>query len=192
MYDVLLTPVVTIPVIVALAITIVAQGYFDARRMKARLRAQAGRLGKMTAMLLAATEVVHKRDSERQIGHAIEATITALEEVGFDKLASGEVTFEGVMFGETKDGPFRRKSFRDPLASFSMDDLKEALRPEGDGGTVLRPGEGPNGEKYAGGGPGIRTGGDPFAGEGNGGSKGPRPYHKATDFDLSGRSPRAG
>lgn len=224
MFNVLLTPVVTLPVIAALAITIVAQGYLDARRTHDRLREQAKRLGKMSVALLAAATVVHRHDTERQIGHAVEATIDALKNVGFDKLASGEVTFAGVMFGDTpfnpdmvRRNPFetRRQGERDPFSefSFSLDDLKEALRPQGDGGTVLksalRPGEGPNGEKYA---PtsfdSIEPHEDALRREGNGGisdegaglgGKGQRPYHKSqadlSDFggaDFGGRSPRAG
>ena len=186
-----LSPVVTLSVIAALAILLAAQSYLSARRTKERLREQAKRLGIMTGALLEAAIILHKRDTERQIGRAIGAAFDAMKNIGFDKLASGEVEFEGVMFGDT---PFKSSRRRDPFAefAFSMDDLKDALRP----------GEGPNGEKYAGGG---RVGGDPFAGEGNGGirpepvkntgddgagfgDKGPRPYH----FTGGARSPRAG
>jgi ubiquitin len=195
-----LTPAVTIPVIAALAIIIVAQAYFDARRMKARLRAQAERLGKATAMLLAMEESVHKRAAKRLVGEAIEAAYDALKDIGFDKLARGDVTFEGVMFGDSlPQAELRRRQSRerDP-APFSMDELKEAL-----GGMP----------RYS----NKTTGGDPFAGEGNGGikesggasphedalnrerkndQKGRRPYHVATpDLEgagFGGRSPRAG
>ena len=119
-----LSPAVTLSVIAVLAIIIVAQAYFGARRMKARLHALSQRLGKMTAMLLAATTEILRKESERQVAHAIEATYDALKDVGFDKLAKGEVTFEGVMFGDVG-------LKADPLAEFSMDELKEALRPNG-------------------------------------------------------------
>lgn len=187
-----LSPVVTLSVIAALAILLAAQSYLSARRTKERLREQAKRLGIMTGALLEAAIILHKRDTERQIGRAIGAAFDAMKNIGFDKLASGEVEFEGVMFGDT---PFKSSRRRDPFAefAFSMDDLKDALRP----------GEGPNGEKYT-----RPVGGDPFAGEGNGGirpesvkstgddgagfgGKGPRPYHTA-ETDFSGRSPRAG
>lgn len=201
-----LTPVVTIPVIAALAISIVAQAYFDARRMKARLRAQAERFGKVTGKMLSVLAAKLTSDAEREVGRAIEFTYDTLKGIGFDKLAKGDVTFEGIMFGGTpfKSESLRRRPLRDnPFDEpFSLDELREALRPKADGGTVLRPGEGPRGEKY--------TGGDPFAGEGNGGApahedalnrerkgdqKGRRPYHAATDLDsvdFGGRSPRAG
>ena len=179
-----LTPVVTLPVIAVLVIAIAAQAW----RTKVRLREQAGLLGRMTAALLSAVTTGLKSETEREVGRAIEFTYDTLKGIGFDKLAKGEVTFEGVMFGGRmpKGESLRRRQFRDdpldPLAPFSLDELREALsgKPRfdakntgGDGGTVLHE--------------------DALGREGAGfGDKGPRPYSKATDFDLSGRSPRAG
>jgi hypothetical protein len=212
-----LSPVVTLPVIAVLAIGVAVQ----TRRIKTRLREQSIRLGKMTGVLLAAATAALKSETEREVARAIEFTYDTLKGIGFDKLASGEITFEGVMFGGRmpKAESLRRRPLRDnPFDEpFSLDELREALggkprysgskpgqknagdeafahvvdelrtfaaEPKMDGGTVLRPGEGPNGEYSA------TRAKDEGAGLGD---RGPRPYHKATDFDdLSGRSPRAG
>lgn len=199
-----LSPAATLSVIAALAIIIVAQAIFGARRLKDRLRARTISLAKLTGAVLAAKAVVHKRDSERQVAQAIEATYDALKDVGFDKLASGEVTFEGVMFGDSlpKDEPFKRRQFRDmdPLASFSMDELREAFgdKPHY---TEAKPGAEPHSfEEPLHGGGGLA--GDAArsaarraaarsaahrADEGAGlGGRGPRPFHTAT-HDFSGR-----
>ena len=80
-----LSPVVTLSVIAALAIGIVAQASFNARRMKDRLRTQAQRSVKLTMMLLETMSAIHKHDSERQVAQAINLTFDALKDVGFDK-----------------------------------------------------------------------------------------------------------
>src|SRR5665647_818664 len=103
MFDLVLSPAVTLSVIVALAIIIAAQAYFDARRTKARLRAQAKRLGQMTGMLLAAVTATLKSETEGKVSRAIDFTYNTLKDIGFDKLAKGDVTFEGVMFGAERD-----------------------------------------------------------------------------------------
>jgi hypothetical protein len=136
---------------------------------------------------------IHKRDTERQIGQSIEATFDALKDIGFDKLASGEVTFEGVMFGDSihKSEPFRRRTPArdlDPFASFSMAELAEAL-----GGKPRYSGA-KSGEPFKAGNHSDAHFEEPVknAGEGAGlGDKGPRPFHAAT-HDFSGHSPRAG
>jgi hypothetical protein len=187
-----LSPVVTLSVIAALAIGIVAQALYNARRMKVR-SAQLARFVKATAMLVMEMAVEHKRDTERQIGQAIEATFDALKDVGFDKLASGEVSFEGVMFGGStpKSESFRRRTPArdlDPFASFSMAELAEAL-----GGKPRYSGA-KSGEPFKAGNHSDAHFEEPVknAGEGAGlGDKGPRPFHAAT-HDFSGHSPRAG
>lgn len=179
-----LSPVVTIPVIAALAITIAAQAYFDARRAKNRLRVQAQRLGKMTGALLAAVSATLMSETDRQVDRAIEFTYDTMKAIGFAKLAEGKVTFEDIMFG----GPLpeaeslRHRHGRDRPIPFSMDELKEALRPhaapkadifvDSHGGAHLF--EEP-----------VKNTGDEGAGFGG---KGQRPYHKAN----TDRSPRAG
>ena len=187
-----LSPVFTIPVIVILIFAIAAQ----ARRMKYRLREQAKRLGKMTGVLLAAVTAGLKSETEREVGRAIEFTYNTLKNIGFDKLAKGDVTFEGVMFGAE---PFRRRQWRDhdpldppspfdPLAPFSMDDLKEALRPKAEAAhpkdTLFVDSHGGVHDFEE---PRKNTGDDEGAGLGG---KGQRPYHKATDFDLSAAEAR--
>ena len=206
MYDlhILLSPVVTIPVIAALVIILAAQSYLAARRLNERLHKQAAKLGKMTAAILAATTIMHKRDTERQIGRAIETAFDVMKDIGFDKLASGEVEFEGVMFGDTpfKSGPSpRRRQFRDdPFEAFSLDELKEALRPGGGtgGSPFAKPGVEPHSFDTKA--TGVEESGlheDALNREGAGlGGKGPRPFHAgrmAEDFNPDfDRSPRAG
>ena len=187
-----LSPAVTIPVIAVLAITVAVQ----ARRVKTRLREQSIRLGKMTGVLLAAVTAGLKSETEREVGRAIEFTYNTLKGIGFDKLAKGDVTFEGVMFG----GPLpKRRQWRDhdpldplspfdPLAPFSMDDLKEALRPKAEAAhpkdTLFVDSHGGVHDFEE---PRKNTGDDEGAGLGD---KGQRPYHKATDFDLSAAEAR--
>ena len=203
MYDlhILLSPVVTLPVIAALAILLAAQSYLAARRLNERLHKQAAKLGKMTAAMLAATTIMHKRDTERQIGRAIETAFDVMKDIGFDKLASGEVEFEGVMFGDT---PFKPNTARrrplggldDPFEAFSLDELKEALRP---GPRFdVKPGAEPHSFDTKA--TGVEESGlheDALNREGAGlGGKGPRPFHTgrmAEDFNPDfDRSPRAG
>lgn len=188
-----LSPAVAFSVIAALVIVIVAQAYFDAWRMRNRLHAQARRFGKITGMTLAAVVANLKSESEREVGRAIEFTYSTLKDIGFDKLARGDVTFEGVMFG----GPLPGRPFRglDPLAPFSLDDLKEALRPKAEAEAAH-----PKDTLFVDSHGGVhdfeeprKNTGDDDEGAGPGG-KGQRPYHKATDFDLSAaeaRRPRA-
>lgn len=190
-----LSPVVTIPVIAVLVIAIAAQAW----RTKVRLREQARRLGKMTAALLAAVTTGLQRETEREVGRAIEFTYNTLKGIGFDKLAKGDVTFEGVMFG-AKAEPFRRRQWSDhdpldppspfdPLAPFSLDDLKEALRPKAEAAH-------PKDTLFVDSHGGVhdfeeprKNTGDDDEGAGLGG-KGQRPYHRATDFDQSAAEAR--
>jgi hypothetical protein len=181
MYDLVLPPVVTFSVIAALAIIIAAQAYFDARRMKARLRAQSIRLGKMTGMLLEVVTATLKSETEREVSRAIDFTYNTLRDIGFDKLAKGDVTF-GV--ARRHHDPLDPLSPFDPLAPFSMDDLKEALRPK-DGSKVAMFVDSQGGahlfEEP------VKNTDDEGAGLGG---KGSRPYHTAT-ADFAPRDPRA-
>jgi len=166
-----LSPVVTIPVIAVLAIIVAVQ----ARRIKTRLREQSIRLGKMTGVLLAAVTAGLKSETERDVGRAIEFTYNTLKGIGFDKLARGNVTFEDIMFGGEVDRPF------------SMDELKEALRPKAE---AVHPKDTRFVDSHG----GVHDFEEPRKNtddEGAGlGGKGQRPYHEATDFDA--RNPRAG
>jgi hypothetical protein len=168
------TPVVTFPVIAALCIVLVLSVY-DGQR---RLNKFAAKSGRTTARLLAAVVMAAEKEMARREAKTIGWTYDALKSIGFDKLATGDVTYEDIIFGthgrnfaEDLSPTGRRRAWRDrPLEPFSMDDLKSALRPTKDakvtdGGTVLR-------EDAAG-----------LEGQG------PRPYHTA---DTEARSPRAG
>jgi hypothetical protein len=205
-----LSPAITLPVIAALSITVVTQAYIDARRMKNRLREQSVRLGKMTAALLATATVVFKRESERQVIQAIEFTYEALKDIGFDKLASGNVAFEGVMFGDPLAkaalSRHRHDHDSDQSGAISMDELLSALccKPrysdvktspephsfETFADTMPGGGEGTGTKATGDEGVAMRDHENAVSREGDGGQKGPRPYSKAPDFGSY--SPRAG
>ncbi len=150
-----ITPVVTLPVIAALTVVLVGT-IIDSQR---RLRAQATRLGKTTNKLLVGIIKAVEAEMDRRVQVAVDTTFNLLV------------------------GPLPYAPYHFENSSFSMEEIKDAVRRSKTGGSPFnkpnfgRPGEGPNGEKYS-----VKeTGGDAAGLEGR-----PRPYHTAT------HGPRAG
>jgi hypothetical protein len=199
-----LSPVVTVPVIAVLALTIVGTIIDGKRRLRNQIARDARTITKLLSTLIPAAE----KEMRRRENKAIEFTFDTLRAVGWDKLARNEVTFEDFIFGARPE-------------TFTMTELKKALYPDD-----------PFDPNRVGGGSGLARGGSPsvddFIADAQGGAAsqggaahtqpdegtdpafrprprdedaaglealGPRPYHTAKmsgEPDFTDRSPRAG
>ena len=213
-------PAVTLSVIAILTVLLVLSILDGRRRLNAFAVKSAKMSARLTASLVAAVIESAQKEMKRREAKTIGWTYDQLKRIGFDKLALGTVTPEDVIFGDRSADPFEelfglsptgrrtRRHYGDGFTMdvFSMDDLKSALRP----------GEGPNGEKY----PHSFDGGTTlhFEDDNAGGfdtathvnpknptrrEAGPRPYQETDVEDAAGleagprpyhtaRSPRAG
>ena len=158
-----LSPIVTIPVIAALTLVLGGTIYDSHRRLRNAAADNAKKTLKVVGLVIRAAE----KEMARRSADAIEFTYDSLKNIGWDKLARGDVSMDDVIFGampRTFGKPMPR-AFGKRRPTFSMDELKEALRPGEDAAGL----------------------------EGNGGS--PRPYHTAAmsgEPSFSNPSPRAG
>ena len=94
-----MSPVVTIPVIAVLAIGLGATIYDGKRRLRQQAKEFAKVTAKVTAMFMAAIVQSAEKEMERRVAGAIEFTYESLKNIGFDKLAKGEIALADIVFG---------------------------------------------------------------------------------------------
>jgi len=198
MFDFALTPAVTLPVIVVLTVALVASILIYERR----LRDQATKYKIASVNIIKVLIVAAEKEMERRSNRAIEFTYDSLKNIGWAKLARGDVSFEDIIFGAL---PKLRR--REP--AFDLQELRDALsnkprftdRFDPDrvgGGSGLARGATPSVDDFIADMDPSKTVEDAAGLEG--GTTAPRPYHTTTheaaaaepEFSDHARSPRAG
>ena len=109
-----ISPVVTLPVIAVLTIALVLVSVGSKRLLReqrimtgVRLMEQASRHGKITNKLLKAVVNSAEKEMDRRAAAAVEFTYNTLKNIGFDKLAAGNVSLEEVI---SSSAPTRQHS----------------------------------------------------------------------------------
>lgn len=127
-----LSPAFTLSVIVVLVGLVLLQWLVFGRRLSKVHHGHHRFIATLVATLAdTATQEIQRRE-RRAADKAIEYTYSTLKNVGWDKLARGDVTIEDFIYGTpSRDDKVRQNT------EFSLDELYEALRPGGGTGGKL-------------------------------------------------------